>query len=112
MSSATEVIPEIISARGTISLIAYLPLGINPYHQPVSKAVISVPAGATLTAQVRKPTTYMLNLVYLSPFRQWHHTLNQASGDPADPIDASHKGPITAYLYACSLILSLDMFLT
>lgn len=30
---------------------------------------------------------------------QWHHTLNQAAGDPADPIDASHKGPIISYLY-------------
>ena len=27
-------------------------LGINPYHQPMSKAVINVPAGATLTAEV------------------------------------------------------------
>ena len=27
--------------------------GINPYHQPVSQAVIDVPAGATVTAEVR-----------------------------------------------------------
>lgn len=27
--------------------------GINPYHQPVSTAVINVPAGATVTAEVR-----------------------------------------------------------
>ncbi|KAI0337150.1 glycoside hydrolase family 61 protein [Trametopsis cervina] len=53
--------------------------GINPYQQPVSQAVISVPAGATVTAE-------------------WHHTLNQAAGDPADPIDASHKGPVISYL--------------
>ncbi|KAI9068892.1 lytic polysaccharide monooxygenase [Trametes sanguinea] len=53
--------------------------GINPYHQPVSKAVINVPAGATVTAE-------------------WHHTLNQQPNDPADPIDASHKGPIISYL--------------
>ena len=26
--------------------------GINPYHQPVSQAVINVPAGATVTAEV------------------------------------------------------------
>ncbi|TBU22682.1 glycoside hydrolase family 61 protein [Dichomitus squalens] len=53
--------------------------GINPYHQPVSNAVISVPAGATLTAE-------------------WHHTLNQTANDPADPIDPGHKGPILSYL--------------
>jgi len=53
--------------------------GINPYHQPVSTAVIDVPAGATVTAE-------------------WHHTLDQAAGDPADPIDASHKGPIISYM--------------
>ncbi|RDX48510.1 hypothetical protein OH76DRAFT_658319 [Lentinus brumalis] len=54
-------------------------IGINPYHTPVSKAVIDVPAGASVTAE-------------------WHHTLNQAAGDPADPIDASHKGPVISYL--------------
>ncbi|TFK33096.1 glycoside hydrolase [Crucibulum laeve] len=54
--------------------------GINPYHQPVSNAIISVPAGATLTTE-------------------WHHTLSGATpGDAADPIDASHKGPVIAYL--------------
>ncbi|KAI1790632.1 glycoside hydrolase family 61 protein [Ganoderma leucocontextum] len=53
--------------------------GINPYHQPISQAVIDVPAGATVTAE-------------------WHHVLNQTPGDPADPIDPSHKGPITSYL--------------
>ncbi|KAF8158210.1 glycoside hydrolase family 61 protein I [Crassisporium funariophilum] len=54
--------------------------GINPYHQPVSTAVISVAAGAQVTAE-------------------WHHTLTSANtGDAADPIDASHKGPILAYL--------------
>ncbi|KAI0655315.1 glycoside hydrolase family 61 protein [Cubamyces menziesii] len=53
--------------------------GINPYHQPVSQAVIDVPAGATVTAE-------------------WHHTLDQQPNDPTDPIDASHKGPIISYL--------------
>ncbi|KAL0948850.1 hypothetical protein HGRIS_008971 [Hohenbuehelia grisea] len=54
--------------------------GINPFHQPLSKAVISVPAGATVAAQ-------------------WHHTLDGAApGDAADPIDKSHKGPVIAYL--------------
>ncbi|KAI0682468.1 glycoside hydrolase family 61 protein [Cerioporus squamosus] len=53
--------------------------GINPYHQPVSKAVVNVPAGASVTAE-------------------WHHTLNQVANDAADPIDASHKGPIITYL--------------
>ncbi|ESK95764.1 endoglucanase ii [Moniliophthora roreri MCA 2997] len=54
--------------------------GINPYHQPVSQTVIKVPAGAQLTAE-------------------WHHTLNGATpGDAADPIDASHKGPLIVYL--------------
>ncbi|KAI0368392.1 hypothetical protein BV20DRAFT_1053988 [Pilatotrama ljubarskyi] len=54
-------------------------LGINPYHQPLSKAVINVPAGATVTAE-------------------WRHTLNQTPKDPADPINASHKGPVISYL--------------
>ncbi|KAF7789077.1 hypothetical protein EIP86_000010 [Pleurotus ostreatoroseus] len=53
--------------------------GINPYHQPVSQAIIPVPAGAQVTAE-------------------WHHTLNQAPNDPADPIDSSHKGPLISYL--------------
>ncbi|KAI0337490.1 glycoside hydrolase family 61 protein [Trametopsis cervina] len=53
--------------------------GINPYHQPVSQAVITAPAGSTLTAQ-------------------WHHTLNQVAGDSQDPIDSSHKGPVITYL--------------
>lgn len=55
--------------------------GINPYHQPVSTKVISVAAGTQVTAE-------------------WHHTLDGAvPGDTADPIDASHKGPLIAYLY-------------
>ena len=54
--------------------------GINPYHQPLSTAVIKVPAGAQVTAE-------------------WHHTLDGLKvGDPADPIDPSHKGPVLAYL--------------
>ncbi|KDQ53033.1 glycoside hydrolase family 61 protein [Jaapia argillacea MUCL 33604] len=54
--------------------------GINPYHQPISQAIITVPAGASVTAE-------------------WHHTLNGADPtDPADPIDKSHKGPVISYL--------------
>ncbi|KAF9533055.1 glycosyl hydrolase family 61-domain-containing protein [Crepidotus variabilis] len=54
--------------------------GINPYLAPVSKTVIDVPAGAQVTAE-------------------WHHTLTSANtGDAADPIDPSHKGPVIAYL--------------
>lgn len=48
--------------------------GINPYQTPVSTAVISVPAGASVTAE-------------------WHHTLAGADpSDSADPIDPSHHG--------------------
>ena len=55
--------------------------GINPYHTPISTTVIPVPAGAQVTAE-------------------WHHTLAGADpSDAADPIDASHKGPVIAYLY-------------
>lgn len=47
----------------------------------MSTAIISVPAGATVTTE-------------------WHHTLDGAvAGDTADPIDASHKGPVIAYLF-------------
>ncbi|KAG7100239.1 hypothetical protein E1B28_002013 [Marasmius oreades] len=48
--------------------------GINPYHQPISQAVINVPAGAQVTTE-------------------WHHTLGST-----DVLDASHKGPIITYL--------------
>ncbi|KAH9936758.1 uncharacterized protein BXZ73DRAFT_76580 [Epithele typhae] len=51
-----------------------------PHSRPVSTTVIDARAGAPLTAE-------------------WHHALNQAAGDPADPIDSSHKGPLTSYLY-------------
>jgi len=54
--------------------------GINPYQQPVSQTILPVPAGAQVTAE-------------------WHHTLTSAgTGDPQDPIDPSHLGPIMAYL--------------
>ncbi|KAA1477459.1 glycoside hydrolase [Dentipellis sp. KUC8613] len=54
--------------------------GINPYHQPISMDIISVPAGASYTAE-------------------WHHTLDGADpSDPADPIDSSHKGPVLTYM--------------
>jgi len=54
--------------------------GINPYQQPVSQVVITVPAGSPVTTE-------------------WHHTLAGADpSDPADPIDPSHKGPLTTYL--------------
>ncbi|KAG5730705.1 putative endo-beta-1,4-glucanase D [Termitomyces sp. T112] len=56
--------------------------GINPYHQPISQAIITVPAGASVTTE-------------------WHHALTGADpSDPADPIDSSHKGPIISYLAA------------
>ncbi|KAJ3491709.1 hypothetical protein NLI96_g527 [Meripilus lineatus] len=54
--------------------------GINPYHQPMSQFVINAAAGSQVTAE-------------------WHHTLNGADpSDSADPIDASHKGPVMVYL--------------
>ncbi|TFK20423.1 endoglucanase II [Coprinopsis marcescibilis] len=54
--------------------------GINPYRQPLSTKIIDVPAGAEVTAE-------------------YHHTLNGADPkDNSDPIDASHKGPVMAYL--------------
>ncbi|KAK7681569.1 hypothetical protein QCA50_015302 [Cerrena zonata] len=54
--------------------------GINPFHQPMSKTVITVPAGAQVTTE-------------------WHHTLAGADpSDSADPIDPSHKGPVIVYM--------------
>ncbi|KAF5360691.1 hypothetical protein D9756_004869 [Leucocoprinus leucothites] len=65
--------------------------GINPYHQPVSQKVITVPAGAQVTAE-------------------WHHTLNGVdSSDAADPIDASHHGPVLAYLAKVPNALQTDV---
>jgi len=54
--------------------------GINPYQQPVSNAIITVPAGSQVTAE-------------------WHHTLAGADpSDSQDPIDPSHHGPVMTYL--------------
>ncbi|KAJ7594664.1 glycosyl hydrolase family 61-domain-containing protein [Mycena floridula] len=54
--------------------------GINPYHTPMSSAVITVPAGATVVTE-------------------WHHTLDGANPtDTEDPIATSHHGPIMTYL--------------
>ncbi|KAL0953423.1 hypothetical protein HGRIS_004659 [Hohenbuehelia grisea] len=52
------------------------------FIQPVSTAVIKVPAGSTVTAQ-------------------FHHTSAGYVGpDPADPLDPTNKGPALAYLAA------------
>ncbi|KAI0773543.1 glycoside hydrolase family 61 protein [Fomes fomentarius] len=51
----------------------------NPFHQPVSKTVIDVPAGGQVTAE-------------------WHHMLYSVPNDQDDPIAASHHGPIISYL--------------
>ncbi|KAF8075724.1 glycosyl hydrolase family 61-domain-containing protein [Lyophyllum atratum] len=54
--------------------------GINPYHTPLSTTVIKVAAGTSVTTE-------------------WHHTLNGAdASDTADPIDASHHGPVMVYM--------------
>ncbi|KAL1619644.1 hypothetical protein SLS54_006581 [Diplodia seriata] len=54
--------------------------GVNPLNTPLPTAVIDIPAGASVTAE-------------------FHHTLSGAdSSDSDDPISASHKGPIMAYL--------------
>ncbi|KAK7001675.1 CBM1 domain-containing protein [Favolaschia claudopus] len=54
--------------------------GINPYHTPLPSTVITVPAGAQVTAE-------------------WHHSLAGADpSDTADPIDPSHHGPTITYL--------------
>ncbi|KAJ6260044.1 hypothetical protein Dda_5690 [Drechslerella dactyloides] len=56
--------------------------GLNPLNTPYPSTVINVPSGASITME-------------------WHHTLDSANtGDPADPVDPSHKGPIMAYLAA------------
>ncbi|EJD34799.1 hypothetical protein AURDEDRAFT_140513 [Auricularia subglabra TFB-10046 SS5] len=56
--------------------------GPNPLVTPYSQVVIPVPAGSTVTTE-------------------WHHTLDSAgTNDPADPVDASHNGPIMTYLAA------------
>ncbi|KAL5533677.1 hypothetical protein ACEPAG_137 [Sanghuangporus baumii] len=50
------------------------------------------------------PLTHILDVVIQAPAggqitAEWHHTLDSAgTNDPADPIDSSHKGPITSYL--------------
>jgi len=65
--------------------------GINPYHQPISQAVLPVAAGASVTAE-------------------WHHTLAGADPtDSADPIDPSHKGPVIAYMAQVSNATNLSV---
>lgn len=65
--------------------------GINPYHTPVPTEVVTVPAGSQVIAE-------------------WHHTLNGAdAADAADPIDASHKGPVMTYLAKVDDPTSLDV---
>ncbi|KZW01401.1 hypothetical protein EXIGLDRAFT_760893 [Exidia glandulosa HHB12029] len=54
--------------------------GPNPLNQPLPKDVITVAAGAQVTAE-------------------WHHTLAGADpSDSADPIDPGHLGPVMTYL--------------
>ncbi|KAH8104698.1 glycosyl hydrolase family 61-domain-containing protein [Cristinia sonorae] len=54
--------------------------GINPFHQPISKTVLTAAAGSQITTE-------------------WHHTLAGADpSDAADPVDPSHKGPVLVYL--------------
>lgn len=63
----------------------------NPFQQPVSQDIITVPAGATVTAE-------------------WHHTLAGADpSDPADPVDPSHKGPVMTYLAQVPNALQTDV---
>ncbi|GJE95942.1 glycoside hydrolase family 61 protein [Phanerochaete sordida] len=63
----------------------------NPFQQPVSDVIITVPAGATVTAE-------------------WHHTLAGADPtDPADPVDPSHKGPVMTYLAQVPNALQTDV---
>ncbi|KAJ7924364.1 glycoside hydrolase [Mycena leptocephala] len=52
------------------------------FIQPVSQAVINVPAGSQVTAQFHRTSAG-----YIGP-------------DPADPIDPTNKGPVLAYLAA------------
>lgn len=52
---------------------------------PVSTDIITVPAGATVTAE-------------------WHHTLAGADpSDPADPVDPSHHGKLIIILASVML---------
>ncbi|KAF8904931.1 glycoside hydrolase [Mucidula mucida] len=65
--------------------------GINPYHTPISTEIITVPAGSSVTTE-------------------WHHTLDGANAaDAADPIDASHKGPVMTYLAKVDNATNLDV---
>ncbi|PVF94636.1 hypothetical protein CPB86DRAFT_633875 [Serendipita vermifera] len=65
--------------------------GPNPLITPYPTTVIDIPAGASVTAE-------------------WHHTLdglNPSDGD--DPISASHKGPVIAYLAKVPSALQTDV---
>ncbi|KAL4260055.1 Lytic polysaccharide monooxygenase AA9 [Pleurotus pulmonarius] len=65
--------------------------GINPFLQPMSQAIIDVPAGASVTAE-------------------WHHGGSGPDpNDASDPIDPSHKGPIIAYLAKVPSALQTDV---
>ncbi|KZV73797.1 lytic polysaccharide monooxygenase [Peniophora sp. CONT] len=65
--------------------------GINPYHTPISQVIINANAGDTITAE-------------------FHHSIAGADpSDAADPIDASHKGPVIAYLAKVPDALQTDV---
>ncbi|KAI0056094.1 glycoside hydrolase family 61 protein G [Artomyces pyxidatus] len=61
------------------------------FEQPVSDVVVKVPAGSSVTAS-------------------FHHTSAGYVGpDPADPIDPTDKGPLTAYLAAVPSATQTDV---
>ncbi|THH28705.1 hypothetical protein EUX98_g5485 [Antrodiella citrinella] len=62
--------------------------GINPYHQPISMAILPVAAGAQVTTE-------------------WHHTL--AGADPTDPADPIDPRPVLAYLAQIPNATQTDM---
>ena len=61
--------------------------GKIPFYQPISNKIISVPAGAELTAE-------------------WHASLilNDPNWINADPLPDNHRGPILVYLYVKFLL--------
>ncbi|EPQ59852.1 glycoside hydrolase [Gloeophyllum trabeum ATCC 11539] len=62
--------------------------GVNPYHEPVSLAIIQVPAGSTITAE-------------------WHPTIDDVN--TTESIRPDHKGPVIAYLAKVPDALQTDV---
>lgn len=69
--------------------------GINPYHQPISKAIINVPAGSPVTAEFHhSKISWLYPVNYFADDSGLAALAGADPSDSADPVDPSHKGEL------------------